>query len=224
MAITDETLKQLAGVRYGPISFGAGDGSLKASLADRTADVAVDGPTIRIWARVAVPWPEEGTSEDVDRRVGAALAIVGGVRPDLVTLAGERESSSVVTTLWLDAGTSGLHDLATAVRTCILLGEVAWLAVDQVAMDVITERRILREAADAQARLEAAEQAFARLGPLPESAGPAPVVATPPPPSAPPPPPPSSPVFAAPEGRHCTACGAANAAGSRFCIACGTAL
>jgi hypothetical protein len=221
MAITEDVLAQLDGRSYGPVSFRSSGGEHAGTLGDREAAIALDGDTVSIATTLSVPWPQGGEATDVDRNVTSALSFAAALRPELVVMTADRASATATVTLWIDADASGLPDLATAVRTCVLLGDVAWRAVDSVAMAVTGREEILRESAEAQSRLEEAEQALGRMAPLPEDAGPAPAVSPPPPTELAPevaattPPP-------APAGeRFCPACGTRNDVNHRFCISCG---
>lgn len=216
MALNDSSLASLNETAYGPVRFISSGGNHSGVFDGRTATIAADGAAFCVSLAVAVPWPAAGDIADADRRIAAALALAGALRTELVTLRGDRASASVTVRLWIDAERSDARDLANAVRVCTLLGDVAWRAVDQVGMGLLTEGRLAQETLDARARLEEAQRTLRRLGPLgvPEEMPPTPG----------PPPGYEAPPAQAPASRFCTKCGAPNASGGGFCTGCGQPL
>jgi hypothetical protein len=224
MAITEETLGQLDGRSYGPVTFSSAKGAHSAAFAGRQAEIGLNDEAVQVSFTLDVPWPQRGEPADIDRRIASTLTLASAIRPELITMTADRQTTSVNVSLWIDAQASDIHGLATAVRTCILLGDVAWRAVEEVATAITGQEELLREAAEAQARLEEAEQALERMASLPEAAGPAPAVSSPPTTEAQPQVAAESPSGAAQDVRFCPACGRSNESKSRFCIACGQSL
>jgi hypothetical protein len=209
MAINAETLDAIDGAQYGPVRFSASTAGLVATFDGKTALVAVDGAAVKITSSGNVPWPQAGLSQDVERRIQAAFALLALTRPELLTIQGDGSSSSATVTLWLDADTSNVPDLAVGVRTAVLLTDAAWRAVDQVAFALLSEARVMRDTVEAQARLEEAQRALSRIEQQP---GPPPAQPVPPQPPA------------APARRQCPRCGTQNSPDARFCIGCGQSL
>lgn len=130
MAITDQTLATLCDQGYGPVRLERDESRYLARTGDRTAELALDGATVRIEARRRVAWPE--ADPEIDARLRIAVARIALKRPELVTVDADRGTSEVGATVWIDAARSEPHDLAVAVRTAMLLVELAATTVGRV--------------------------------------------------------------------------------------------
>lgn len=154
-----ETLHALDGTRNGPVSFEAAEAGIAATFNGDTAMVAVDGGTFRIRATAPCAWPE-GDDGEVARRVHHALADIAAGRPELCLL--RAHPSTVVAELWLD-GVAAPFDVATAVRTTVLLVRVGVAVLDGLVREAAAEAALSSARVEAERAAEEAERALTRL-------------------------------------------------------------
>lgn len=222
MAMTKPTLEGLASKAYGPVAFGRET----ATFGGRDAAVLFDGDTVRIDVAIPVDWPKGSDPADVDRRVAVGIDQLALGRPELVTIRGDRASSEVAVSIWIDAERSGVPELANAVRAAVLISELSRAVVDGLALQLVAEGQIQEATREAQERFEAAQRAVDNLASRPAASAESP-------PAAPKaraaraskPAGNEASAGAEPAGaerkRFCTSCGAENPASGRFCVRCG---
>ncbi len=180
-----ESLRTLAGVRFGPVEFHVVDDALTAVFDGVTASAVPDAGALQVRASAPSPPPPDA---DVAARVALAMTEVAATRPDLCTLVAD--GAAVSAHLWVRPD-ADVPALAAAARAAVLLARLGAETVRAVLRDEATTAAYRRAEAQASRAADEAERALNRLIAGQQAGGPAPLGQPPGTRPVPPPPPPT---------------------------------